>query len=309
MRVARAAEFRATRDMEQVASLFAVKEDVDTLKDDFKGAQSAMEFNKLLAPYVGNSINRIDDLNKDVAATKSKVDSISSAVDTKVTALAKQLGDDAKKRADDMDKKLALLTAANDKLKKDLEAAQSKASTDLEKMVDAKLKTADEKTTKALAVVSSAMSSKRGIWIGGTTHTYRRGWRDFEYNRLEVDSAAPFFTRRSNTRFRASKTGIYKMIFEGITHGGWCHNHAEWRVANKQVAGTAHWYTPGTWQTSHYETTVVIKAGQDFWFRIYGCNYATHSASQNNINAHNKIFIEYMGEVSDKCSGPFCKGV
>jgi len=71
VRVSRAKEFRATRDMEQTASLFKVMEDVATIKDQMKGASNAIEFNKLLSPYVGTSINRIDGLTKDVRTRPS----------------------------------------------------------------------------------------------------------------------------------------------------------------------------------------------------------------------------------------------
>ena len=268
-----------------------------------------------------------------------------------------------------------------------------------QKAVDDKLKAADAKLEKGLAKVTSAMSVKRGVWIGGTTHTYRRGWHTFQMNRLEVDSSAPYFKLASATNFVALKTGLYRMMcvvaertacqclrvvvcmhrhgtgcmhaptlpaafkhdlphhwlvrrfkrarahwqqtgwrpcrahawasarrvhacvhadaeakrkprrctctspapcccmcmircmwctreraapltfnpcptvsrYEGIGHGGWCHNHAQWFINNKPVVASAHWWNPGTWQTQHQEATFVVKAGQNMYFRTCPC--------------------------------------
>jgi len=306
VRVARAKEFRATRDMEQTASLFAVKEDVDTLKDDFKGAQSAMEFNKLLAPYVGNSINRIDDLNKDMAATKSKVDGISSAVDKKVAALAKQLGDDAKKRADDMEKKMALLTAANEKLKKDLEAAQSKVSTDLGKKVDDLSTKVNADVKKSIDEVKKGMADVPiHMWSGyPRSHNRGSGWANLNLDYTEFDSLAPYAKKISATHFQIQKNGLYKFEVNMMMHtSSRGHSGYQINVGGYWVNDRTHTYAY-SWKQHTHTVWWPCKAGQTVYSRVYVSNsgdpYKWHQTK------HSRFQMTYVGQYGSKCSGGRC---
>ena len=54
----------------------------------------------------------------------------------------------------------------------------------------------------------------RHIWSGGAKRTHQfSGWHDFQYDREEFNTAAPYFKKESNERF--------KILIKGLFHYSW----------------------------------------------------------------------------------------
>jgi len=311
VRVARAKEFRATRDMEQVASLFAVKTDVDKMKDDMKSAQSAMEFNKLMAPYVGGSISRIDTL---VQAT-ADVQASFKTVNEKMDQVAKDSKSASASQTDTLNKKIAALESTNSKLTTKIASDQKTFQAAVDKSVKDKLAAIEEKMTKltkdtAAAIAKGSddkMSSVVPTWMGGHIggHLGGSGW--FNMGRLDFTNA-PNHLKRVSNQIEVLSTGIYNMHFRGLAHGGWRHCHYRFRIGSKYITSSTHHWVPGTWEQVTLEETYVVRKGQKIGLYCHGCSHCFHGSSQNDVAVYDRLSIKYVGQVGDKCSGPFCKG-
>jgi len=180
-------------------------------------------------------------------------------------------------------------------------------------MVDTKVKSLNA-SVSAVAVVAKA--AKAGnvdkpihTWIGGARNGRHAGsWQDFVYDRIEFDTSAPYFQRLSSTRFKALKDGLFRINAHWITHDNSnCWRHRQFKVDNKVVDYGGHSYSH-SWEKNDIDITWYIKAGQQFWIQSYtgscGNSYVWHGSS-NWVDAHNRVAIEYVGQLEGKCSSQF----
>jgi hypothetical protein len=307
-RVPRAKDLRAERSVEQSASLFAVMQQVDEL------AQKAKVTDALLTtlPYVGSSIKRIDTLVQDTADVKASFKTINE----KMAQVAKDSKAASATQTDTLNKNIAALKSTNEKMATKIASDQKTFQDAVDKSVKDKLaamtKDADAKNAKlakdTAAAIAKASSSVSPMWVGGHVGSHLRGgWLNM--GRLDYTNA-PNHLKRNSHWIEVLHTGIYNMRMTGIAHGGWCHQHWKWQVGGKWITDSSHHYIPGTWQHVELEETFVVKKGQKIGLHVNSCGHAAlHGSNQNNPQVYNRITIKFEGDVGDKCTGPFCKGL
>jgi len=306
-RVPRAKDLRAERSVEQSASLFAVVQQVEELGQKAKVSDALLT----TLPYVGDSIRRIDTLVKETATVTASFKTVNEKMDqvakdaktasalqtdklnSEITALKKTNGELATKIANDQ----KTFQDAVDKSVKDKLAAIETKMTQLTKTTAAAI--AKGSDTKANAIVP--------MWVGGHSGGHARGSAWFNMGRLDFTNA-PNHIKRSGQYLEVLHTGIYNMRVRILAHGGWQHCHYRFRVGSKYITSSSHHWTPSTWDHIELEETWVVKKGQKVSLYTQ-CNYAIHGSSQNQHEVYNRLTLKYVGEVGDKCNGPFCKGL
>ena len=213
---------------------------------------------------------QLEELKASLATMQAVVTKTKNDVDTKVTADIKKL-----QEATTIGIKVATDAAAS--AKSDVAAAVKKVTTDVAGSISkaatatatklnaaanntaASLKTAASATDTKLAAMKKtvdATASKTDLatavqnppvhmWSGGPKGNNRgAGWAEYDLSRVDYDTAAPFFQRISNTRFRALRSGLFSYEVDSMAHTsarGW--KHFRFFVDNTHVNGNTHFYT------------------------------------------------------------------
>jgi len=129
--------------------------------------------------------------------------------------------------------------------------------------------------TRAITAVNSTMivsvlgkmDSDRHLWYGGCSGG-SGCWADQCLDRVEIDTARPYFYKRTNTRMRAIVAGFFRMNMWVINHRNWAHLSV---FINGRRITTSYFHTAaGWWKDTHQDHTHYIPANQDFWFQACG---------------------------------------
>ena len=74
-----------------------------------------------------------------------------------------------------------------------------------------------------VVAIAGKASEDKHVWLGGCRNHNHGCWQDMCMNGVEVDTARPYFYKRTNTRMRALSAGFYRMNFWGILTRNWAH--------------------------------------------------------------------------------------
>ena len=171
---------------------------------------------------------QITALMTEVAGVKSMVAKTKTDIDTKVAADLKKIEDATSQSLKDVTNKVAtdigavktdvagkLTTAAASTATSIKNAAtntaaalkSAAAASDLK--LAAMKKVVDAAPTTA-SVASAVANPPVHMWSGGPkAHNRGSGWADYDMSRVDYDTAAPYFQKISNTRFRALQDGLF----------------------------------------------------------------------------------------------------
>lgn len=307
LRVKRATDLRVTRDIEQTAALFDVQTDVQTLTSDMTTVKAFVEGFSFAGGAIGTSIGRIDALVQTAADNKATLESQSTTLDGKISDLKAEVATSLDDADTDLKAQLAAMAAENEALKVKLASDGTAQAAAVTKAL-AEAATATDVKVAALTQKLEEMKPKPlSLFVGGVSGSHRRsGTHDFTPSRVDFDSLAPW-AKREGRGFTVLQDGVFEFQMRALTHGGWCHHHIRIYINDKAVHGASHDYVPGTWQQIDTTEIYTMKAGQKLHATLSGCNYAFHGSSQNEKSPHNKMSFRYIGQVSEACSGPFCK--
>ena len=105
------------------------------------------------------------------------------------------------------------------------------------------------------------------LWSGGPrAHNRGGGWADYDYSRVDFDTAAPYFKRLSNTRFQALQSGYFSYKVDSMIHcNGRCQKHFRFYCNNQLINGNSHYYS--------YSWYVVSRAATHLSMRIDYCSW------------------------------------
>ena len=242
-----------------------------------------------------------EDAAKKIAAAKIETDTAVSGLQTSVASdisgMSTKVAANTKKINDDLGSVKVQVAANTKKIKDDLAPVKVQVG-----KLDVAVKAA------AALAVKTGEERPLHMWSGGARNS-RTGssWKDFEYDRVDFDNAAPYFRKKSNTRFEALQTGFFKFDIDYISHAnGNCWRYFNFMVAGQNVNGNSNHYDE-SWSLTTFTVTWLIKKGQEFWGKSYvaGCGntYFWHGASSWKA-AHNRLQITYMGQLSkvSKCT-------
>jgi len=287
---------------------------------------SVFEMNKQivsLQQLVGNLTTQLKSVNSNVGDLTTQLESVNSNVVNNVQAkldAMKQDQDDTKKamKQDQDDTKQEIEDAMDDledavgqkvsKLTSDTNKALSTQSNSVLAQVDTKVKSLNA-SVSAVAVVAKAAKDGNSdkpvhMWSGGPKSSkYANGWHDLVMDRTDYDTAAPYFQKQTNTRFRALKSGLFKVDYNIRQYGsGHCWRHMRFFVNGKHI-NYEHHYVQSHFHLK-YTATWHIKAGQQFWGRMYvSCgNHYVFEASSSWKGAPSRVQVEYVGQLEGKCA-------
>ena len=207
-------------------------------------------------------------MNEQISALEAQVAKIAQLTDGKL-ALAKKVSDaDAAATKTQLAADIAQLkkdnaAAALDQKTK-LQAVQTGVANDITKaasITDGKLALAKKVSDAAAAATKTQLAAvaKQSLepapvhmWSGSPkNHARGSGWSDFTYDRVDFDTAAPYFKKLSNTRFQALQSGYFHFSLDSMAHtGGRGQKHFQFYVNNKHINGNTHFYTYGWYVAS-----------------------------------------------------------
>lgn len=290
--------FTMNENINQIfATLDAMNQTLQELKEKIMSNEEKIEANKVAHDEALNASQFAQDAALKAAVTLIEEDQtkLRSALETMKSDNADALStmkEDLDKKRDDLDTKLSKeLDDAVDDIST-LTATVNKGLQDAGKSLDTNVKALQTKIADPI----------KHMWSGGSNgHSRGSGWADFALDRVELDTAEPYFKKQSNTRFRALKAGLYHIRFNVMAYSGnWCWRHIKIRVGNRDAVPSHHKYQH-TWQSSEVEVFWPIKAGEEFYMQSYvaGCSnpYRWHSGW------YNRVQVIYVGQLDmDKCN-------
>merc|ERR1712166_1307886 len=169
-----------------------------------------------------------------------------------------KISGDLAKQSDALDQQTKDVDKAIDDLKDDVENAATKLSKQLKGNVTAL-------STKVTTMQADVTTPKIHMWSGGSKgSSHGGGWAEFVLDRVEYDTAKPYFQKDSNNRFKALKTGLFtiKWNYMHYTHDN-CNRFAEVYVNNRPII--YEYSNQQHWNKRYIEVTWRIKAGEQFW--------------------------------------------
>jgi len=243
----------------------------------------------------------IDDMRSSILQSINgldlKIDGVGSSVD--------ELGNTVQSNKEEND---GAIVKANRDSQTAIEAVdnsmQSKL-TGVSKTLSKALTAVDAKTTVNEANI---ISKPIHMWSGGTRSSmYGSGWAEIKADRIEIDNAAPFFQRSTASRFRALKSGLFKIEVNYLSYCSRGLRLHELNVNNKVVHRGTYKYAE-QWNDNRYSVTWHIKAGQTFYNRAYiNCGSTKLYGSTKSDGAYNRYQVTYLGVLNPKvkCSTQF----
>jgi len=313
----------ATRDTKDSVSLFTLRDEVEKMKQNIftlDGAKTMLLQTEAMANNAQVSFDRLATVNADSAQILGSLKAVENQI-AKEHETAKGVIDDAlldtAARIKDVEDKLASKVRDNAALLSTLEdstASVSQMQDAIAAMTDATAQMTGSINTQVdakIAAVSENLDGlkevNRHIWSGGAKRTHQSGgWHDFQYDREEFNTAAPYFKKESNERMKVLIDGIYHMSWTWMGYCHWSHRHAQMYVNGQNLNSNMHMWS-NSWQTNHVAITWRVQANHQLWLRVYACNHAWHGS--NNIDSYNRFRMEYLGEFpKDKCEGVACRG-
>jgi len=209
-----------------------------------------------------------------------------------------KISGDLTKQSDALDQQTKDVDKAIDDLKDDVEDTATELSKQLKGNVTAL-------STKVTTLQADVTTPKIHMWSGGAkSHSRGSGFAEFVLDRVEYDTAKPYFQKDSNTRFKALKTGLFTMKWNYMmyTHSN-CNRYADMYVNNKRVI---YEYNHGdSWKKNYVEITWRIKAGEIFYMRSQvdcGNPYRWHQSSAWDNPYGNRLQVTYTGDLAKSCT-------
>jgi len=253
---------------------------VDDKIDALTNAQAQNEQD--LKDSVANSLNTVkESVDATSASLTKRVNDVKAAVDATVATLTS-------------DTSKAITTAAVD--------TQKKLDTAVGSMTESSKQLSKQLKGNVTSLTSAISEPTKHMWSGGAKSTKYGGWNDFELDRVEFDTAAPYFKKSSNTRFTALKDGLYsiKWNFRSYTHNT-CYRHHQIYVNDQHVIPLTHSYMYH-WQEHNVQVTWPIKAGQTFYMRaLTECgNPHAYAGGGDWKEAYNRVQVTYEGKIDKK---------
>jgi hypothetical protein len=279
------------------ATLDTMNQTLHELKERVMSNEETMEANKVAQDEALNAskVEQDEALKAAVMLIDEEQTNLRSALqkmESDTSDALSNMGDLVDSKMGNLDTKLSKELNDAGKSISDLTASVNKGFSDADKSLDTNVK----------ALQTKIADPVKHMWSGGSNGHHRgSGWADFALDRVELDTAAPYFKKESNTRFKALKAGLYHIRFNVMAYSGnWCWRHIKIRVGNRDAVPSHHKYQH-TWQSSEVEVVWPIKAGELFYMQSYvaGCSnpYQWHSGW------YNRVQIIYMGQLDmDKCS-------
>jgi len=245
-----------------------------------------------------------DTIAKAVASLQQDQQDSQTSMSDALNSFKGQINGDLSKQATAMSKQSADMTTALTKQSQTVDTAID----DLKDYVDASTAQLSKQLTGNVTSLAGAIANPtKHMWSGGAKSYARNGqWNDFQLDRVEYDTAAPYFKKASNTRFQALKDGLYSIRWNYRSYtSSTCWRHAQIFVNGVTVIPYTHTYFHH-WIEHNVQVTWPIKAGQVFYMRaITSCNsnpYAWEGGS-NWKDAINRVQVFYEGQIDTKaCS-------
>jgi hypothetical protein len=126
------------------------------------------------------------------------------------------------------------------------------------------------------AAMANKASEDKHFWLGGCASHNHGCWQDFCLSRVEIDKARPYFYKRTNTRMRALRAGMFRMQAYFMGSRNWMHVSVFINGRRKRQTYYHTWH--GWWKSDYSDHTFYIAANQDFWFQ--GCGHY-HNANSD----------------------------
>ena len=165
---------------------------------------------------------QITALMTEVAGVKSMVAKTKTDIDTKVAADLRKIEEATSQSLKDVTNKVATdIGAVKTDVAGKLTTAAASTATALKSAAaasDLKLaamkKVVDAAPTTA-SVAAAVANPPVHMWSGGPKANNRgAGWADYDMSRVDYDTAAPYFQKISNTRFRALQDGLFSFSID-----------------------------------------------------------------------------------------------
>jgi len=249
-----------------------------------------------------------DTITKAVASLQKDQQDSQTSMSDSLNSFKGQIKGDLSKQATAMEKQSTDMTNAMSKQSKDMNDTLTKQSQtvdtaidDLKDDVDASSAQLSKQLKGNVTSLTSAIADPiKHMWSGGAKSARYGGWQDFVLDRVEFDTAAPYFKKSSNTRFQALKDGLYSIRwnYRSYTHNT-CYRQANIFVNDVKVVPDTHSYLYH-WQEHVVQVTWPIKAGQVFYMRAYTHCGNPHAWEHGNTwrNAYNRVQVFYEGQIN-----------
>merc|ERR1719197_75303 len=315
------------RHRRSTIDVFAMNDKISTLMKELEGLKSQIEGNaSMVSDHLQLAQDDLNDAKSEMRVSiKESKKNVEKSVQDATTSMNEMKDEVLDQASEEIQAVKAEVEATMQQLKKDVLKNSSQIESNVEDAVKSMQDTvskANSQMTKALSDGLSAINKKitdevsavQGditdpkihMWSGGSRgHSRGNGWAEFVLDRIEYDTAKPYFEKQTNTRWRALKDGLFRVRwnFMHYTHNT-CYRHSAFYVAGRHVIAPQHRHQYH-WQEAYLEVTWHIKKNQQFWFSALtscGNPYRWHAGGSWS-DAYNRAQIQYVGQFASKCSG------
>jgi len=250
-------------------------------------------------------------LDEKMVEIDTKLDANTVATQDALNVFKDQVNGDLAKQATAMEKQSTDMATAMEKQSTDMDTALTKQSQTVDTAIDDLKDDVDASSTQlskqlkgnVTSLTAAIADPVKHMWSGGAKGTSRGGgWADFVLDRVEFDTAAPYFKKQSNTKFQALKDGLYSIRwnYRSYSHDN-CYRQARIYVNGKTIIPDTHSYMYH-WQEHTVQVTWPIKSGEVFYMQAYThCGNPYRWAGGGSWrDAYNRVQVIYEGQINKK---------
>jgi len=264
------------------ALMDAVRTDFATFKAESLATQAAMtaafgEGLRVLGEQTENARNAMgSDYTNKFEQFDGKIAALTAKIDTKVNDLNKRIDNKFAAGAADYNSKIGQAVS--------------------------KIATTTAKANKVKTDIAGKKDGARVVWIGGSRGHMYSGWRQMNFDRVDLDNSGEHFDVKSNY-FLIKKAGIYRLCLWGIQHGIGGYRHVV-RINGNNMMGEGHKEQgdryPGRccsyrnyWEDMHIDQTWHFKQNEKISFHGTAPEYTMHGGTGK--SAQNRISFTWIG--------------
>ena len=238
----------------------------------------------LLATSTGNT-NMVGWLEAAVEAgnteTAAQATAMSVAVAASLTRLEGSVADSVASLTSTIDTRITGVLSTLATTTSEINAGVAAADATIAASVTAQIRAVNV----SLAGVTTALAGKKDdalhIWIGSCSNNGNGGWREYCYNRVNVDTARPYFRKENDSRMRTITSGYFRMQFYRMFQScNWEHTLLYFDGNHRRHT---HTWTGGNsqWRDQDVYLTWPMAANKQSWARAWTCGWTIWNTSDH----------------------------
>ena len=151
--------------------------------------------------------HRLESLASAVSTAQAAVATVPSTLAATVNTMTNTMNAQVNTMTNTMDARISTVLGSLASTATTLTAAQEAGASTLTASVGTQLTRVNTSIRAVTVALAGKRSAAQHVWMGSCSSYGNGGWREYCFDRVQVDTARPMFRKESNTRMRTIQAG------------------------------------------------------------------------------------------------------